>query len=136
MPAPDDIESRVAALEVRLGQVSADVQVARDDAAAARHLAAARDRDLADLAVKVDANRAAVNALGEQTRERFDAIDRRFEAVDGRFDALEHKVDDGFARIDEEFRKVDNGFIEMRGKFGMTAAGLERIAALLEERGR
>lgn len=150
MPAPDDIESRVAALEVRLGQVSADVQVARDDAAAARHLAAARDRDLADLAVKVDANRSAVNALGEQTRERFDAIDRRFEAVDGRFeavdrrfdvlegrfDALERKVDDGFARIDEEFRKVDNGFIEMRGKFDMTAAGLERIAALLEDRGR
>lgn len=130
MPAPDDIESRVAALEVRLGQVSADVQVARDDAAAARHLAAARDRDLADLAVKVDANRSAINALGEQTRERFDAVDRRFEAVDRRFEALERKVDDGFRRMDEGFRKVDNGFIEMRGKFDMTAAGLERIAAL------
>jgi hypothetical protein len=124
MPAPDDIEARVAALEVRLGQVSADVQVAREDAAAARHLAAARDRDIADLAVKVDANRSAVNALGEQTRERFDAVDRRFEA-------LERKVDDGFRRIDEEFRKVDNGFIEMRGKFDMTAAGQQQIVTML-----
>jgi hypothetical protein len=128
MAAGDDIEKRVAALEVRLGQVSAEVHVARDDAAAARHLAAARDRDIADLGVKVDANRSAINALGEQTRERFDAVDRRF-------DALERKVDDGFRRIDEEFRKVDDGFIEMRGKFDATAAGLDRIVTLLEERG-
>ncbi|OLS99328.1 hypothetical protein BJF90_39600 [Pseudonocardia sp. CNS-004] len=135
MAAGDDIEKRVAALEVRLGQVSAEVHAARDDAAAARHLAAARDRDIADLGVKVDANRSAINALGEQTRERFDAVDRRFDAVDRRFDALDRKVDDGFRRIDEEFRKVDDGFIEMRGKFDATAAGLDRIVTLLEERG-
>jgi hypothetical protein len=142
MPAPDDIEARVAALEARMGQVATDAQVARQDAAAARHLAVARDRDIADLAVKVDANRSAINALGEQTRERFDAVDRRFEAVDRRFDAvdrrfdaLEHKVDDGFRRIDEEFRKVDAGFLEMRAKFDMTAAGLERIANMIEQRG-
>jgi hypothetical protein len=149
MPESDDIEARVAALETRIGRVAADAQIAREDAAAARHLAAARDRDLADLTVKVDANRSAINALGEQTRERFDAIDRRFEAVDRRFEAvdrrfeaLERKVDDGFrrmedgfSRIDEEFRKVDNGFIEMRAKFDMTAAGLERIANMIEQRG-
>jgi hypothetical protein len=117
MAAPDNIEARVAALEARLGQVSADVQVARQDAAAARHLAAARDRDIADLAVKVDANRSAVNALGEQTRERFDALER--------------KMDDGFRRVDEEFRKVGNGFIEMRGKLDMTAAGQAQIVAML-----
>jgi hypothetical protein len=114
MAAPDDIEARVAALEARIGQVAADAQVARQDAAAARHLAAARDRDIADLAVKVDANRSAINALGEQTGERFDAVDRRFDALE---------------------RKMDNGFVEMRGKFDMTAAGLERIAGLLEQRG-
>jgi hypothetical protein len=117
MAAPDNIESRVAALEARLGQVAADAQIAREDAAAARHLAAARDRDIADLAVKVDANRSAINALGEQTRERFDALER--------------KVDDGFRRVDEEFRKVDAGFIEMRGKFDMTAAGQQQIVAML-----
>ncbi len=118
-----------------MGQIAADAQVARQDAAAARHLAAARDRDIADLAVKVDANRSAINALGEQTRERFDAVDRRFDAVDHRIDALERKVDDGFRRMDEEFRKVDNGFLEMRAKFDMTAAGLERIANLIGQRG-
>ncbi len=41
------------------------------DAAAARHLAAARDRDLADLGIKVDANRTAINALAVQTAAGF-----------------------------------------------------------------
>jgi hypothetical protein len=110
MAQPPDLEARVAALEVRMEAVAAD-------ATAARHLAAARDRDLADLAVKVDANKSAINALGEQTRERFDAVDRRFEAVDRRFDALE--------------RKVDDGFTEIRGRLDGTAAGLEQITGLL-----
>ena len=48
------------------------------DAAAARHLAAARDRDLADLGVKVDANRSAINALGEQTAAGFEETRRGF----------------------------------------------------------
>ena len=81
------------------------------DATAARHLAAARDRDLADLAVKVDANRTVINALGEQTRSRFDQ-------VDARFDRLEQQVDSGFA--------------EMRGRLDATASGLAHITGLLD----
>jgi len=73
------------------------------DAAAARHLAAARDRDLADLGVKVDANRTAINALGRQTA--------------GRFDQLE--------------REMRTGFTEMRGKLDQTAAGQRHIVDLL-----
>ena len=78
----------------------------------------------------------------EQRVAALEAVDRRFDVLDGRFDALERNVDDGFrrmedgfSRIDEEFRKVDNGFIEMRAKFDMTAAGLERIAKMIEQRG-
>jgi hypothetical protein len=41
------------------------------DAAAARHLAAARDRDPADLGIKVDANRTAINGLAVQTAAGF-----------------------------------------------------------------
>ena len=41
------------------------------DAAAARHLAAARDCDLVDLGIKVDANRTAINALAVQTAAGF-----------------------------------------------------------------
>jgi hypothetical protein len=112
------LEARVAALEAQVVALAADTRAAREDATAARHLAAARDRDMADLMVKVDANRSAINALGEQTRAQFDAVDRRFDAVDRRFEALE--------------RKVDDGFIEMRGKFDATAAGLDRITGMLD----
>jgi len=93
---PSDVEARLAALEARMEEVAAD-------AAAARHLTAARDRDLADLGVKVDANRAAINALGVQTA--------------GRFDRLEDDVRTGFA--------------EMRGKLDQAAAGQQQIVELL-----
>ncbi len=96
MTNPSDVEARLAALEARMEEVAAD-------AAAARHLAAARDRDLADLGVKVDANRSAINALGEQTAARFDRLEQR----------------------------VDNGFAEMRGKLDQTAAGQQQIVELL-----
>lgn len=90
------------------------------DATAARHLAAARDRDLPDLGTKVDANRSAINVLGVQTADRFDR--------------LETKVDAGFAEIRAKFDQVDNGFVEMRGKFDQTAAGMQRIVDLLTRR--
>jgi hypothetical protein len=98
-----ELERRVSALEARMEEVAAD-------AAAARHLAAAGDRDLADLGIKVDANRKAINALGVQTAARFDR--------------LEQKVDNGFA-------VMHTGFAEIRGKVDQTAAGQQQIVDLL-----
>ena len=126
-----DHETRITRLEVRMEQVATD-------AAAARHLAAANDRDLADLGVKVDANRKAINALGEQTRARFDQVDARFEQVDARFE----QVDARFARLETEMRA---GFAElraghddlraaMRHGFDQSAAGFARIAELIAAR--
>jgi predicted nucleic acid-binding Zn-ribbon protein len=59
-----DLEARVTSIESRIEAIAAD-------ATAARHLAAARDRDLADLGTKVDANRSTINALGQQTAAGF-----------------------------------------------------------------
>jgi len=102
-----DLEARVAALETQMVQVAAD-------AAAARHLAAANDRDLSTLSVKVDAHRAAINALGVQTAARFDRMDRRI------------------GGLESEMR---GGFTEMRGKLDQTVAGLQQIVALLTDDG-
>ncbi len=74
-----DLEARLNALEARVEEVAAD-------AAAARHLAAARDRDLADLGVKVDANRSAINALGVQTEAGFDQTRKGFAEMRAKFD--------------------------------------------------
>lgn len=111
MAEPADIERRLTSLESRLEDVATD-------AAAARYLAAAHDRDLADLGVKVDANRRAINALGQQTAGRFDNLEGRFDNLESRFDNLENTVGSGFA--------------EMRSKFDQTAAGHEQIVRLLD----
>jgi hypothetical protein len=113
VPDPDDAERRLSALEAR----TEDVAAAQRDAAAARHLAAAHDRDLADLGVKVDANRRAINALGVQTAARFDRVDERF-------DRLEAAMRAGFA-------EMRAGFAEMRGKLDQAAAGQGHIVGLL-----
>lgn len=77
MTNPSDVEARLAALEARMEEVASD-------AAAARHLAAARD--LADLAVKVDANRQAINALGVQTAAGFAEMRTGFAEMRAKFD--------------------------------------------------
>lgn len=120
MANPSDVEARLTALEARMEEVAAD-------AAAARHLAAARDRDLADLGIKVDANRSAINALGVQTAARFDRVDERV-------DRLEATLDAGFAEMRAKFDQVDKGFTEMRGKLDQTAAGMQQIVDLLTRR--
>lgn len=110
MAAPDELEVRVAALETQVRELVDRARHTEQDAAAARVLAGGADRDVTNLGIKVDANRQAINALGEQTRERFDAVDRRFDALEG---------------------KVDNGFTEIRGKLDATAAGQQQIVGLL-----
>jgi uncharacterized protein YhaN len=117
--------------EARISRLEARTEVTAVDAAAARHLAAAHDHDLADLGVKVDANRRAINALAEQTRARFDQVDRRFEQVDRRFERLEAEMRTGFAELrsgHDELRAA------VRHGFDQSAAGFARIAELITAR--
>lgn len=107
----------MAALETQLRELADRVRHSEQDAAAARVLAGGADRDVTDLGVKVEANRKAINALGEQTAARFDR--------------LEQRVDNGFAKVDHEFAKVDKGFAEIRGKLDAAAAGQQQIVTLL-----
>jgi hypothetical protein len=111
--------ARLTAVESRLEEVAAD-------AAAARHLAAARDRDLADLGIKVEANRAVISGLGEQTAARFDRLESRFDGLEARFDGLE-------LRFDGLEAQLHSGFAEMRGRFDQVAGGFEHIGGMLDE---
>jgi hypothetical protein len=121
--SPDD--ARFARLEARVEAAATAAAAAATDAAAARYLAAAHDRDIADLGVKVNACRSAINALGVQTAERFDRLEGRVGGLEQRVDALETKVDEGFA-------EMRAGFGQMRHGFDQTAAGFARIATLIE----
>ena len=131
MPDPADTERRLTALEARVEDVAAQASAARQDAIAARHLAAAHDRDLADLGVKVDANRRAINALGVQTAARFDRVDERFDRVDGRFDRVDERFDRLEAAMRAGFQETGRGFAEMRGRLDGAAAGHQHIVELL-----
>jgi hypothetical protein len=117
-----DHETRITQLEVRMSEVMSDAVFARSEAVAARHIAASNDRDYGDLVLKVDAHRQAINALGEQTRERLDR--------------LEEKVDTGFTELRGEISELRGGLFELRNAtrhgFDQTAAGFARIATLIE----
>lgn len=132
MDEPPDLETRVTALEARVDSVAAETSLAMSDAMAARHLAAARDRDLAELTVRVDANRTVINAVGQQLSARITDLSAH---VDQQF----ARVDQQFARVDRQFAQVDQNFVGVRGQLDAAAAGqqtiVDMLTRLLDERG-
>jgi hypothetical protein len=124
MAQEPDLEARVAALETQVRDLTDRVRTTAQDAAAARVLAGGADRDVADLAIKVDANRKAINALGEQTAARFDQLEQK---VDNGFTQIDRK----FAQIDRNFAQVDRNFAAVRGRLDAAAAGHQQIVDLL-----
>lgn len=104
MAQPDDLEARVTALETDVRDLAKEVRVGRQDAAAARLLAGAADRDVAEIRGEIRDFRQATAASFNAMRE--DHLDLR--------------------------SKVDLGFTEMRGKFDMVAAGHQHLADLLQ----
>lgn len=114
-----DLEPRVEALENQVRDLSGRVRRTEQDAAAARVLAGAADRDVGELRGEIRDFRSATTASFNAMRQDF--VDLRQEFVDLR----DH---------------VDRGFTEMRGRFDGTAAGLQQIAerldAVLNDRGR
>jgi predicted nucleic acid-binding Zn-ribbon protein len=110
MAAADDLEARVTALEEQVRNLTGRVQASEQDAAAARVLAGAADRDVGELRAEMREFREQNMRLHSATRE--DLTDLR-------------------ARMESGFAEVDRGFAEVRGRLDATAAGQERIVELL-----
>lgn len=115
---PGDLESRVSALEKQVHTLSQQVRQSAQDAAAARVLAGAADRD--------------VSQVGDELRDFRQATMVSFNALRQDFVDLRGRVTDGFAEVNAKFELVDQGFMEMRGKFDAAAAGQEQIVGLLQ----
>ena len=88
------------------------------DAAAARVLAGAADRDVTEI-------RGELRDFRQATTSSFNAL--REDMID-----LRTEMNERFARVDERFDQVDNGFVEMRGKLDATAAGQQQIVNILQ----
>jgi len=129
---PENLESRVTALEVQVGELRRRVSASEQDAAAARVLAGGADRDVGEIRGEIrDFQRATIgsfNALRADMVDGFRRIDERFAQIDERF----ARINERFAQVDGTFGQVATGFAEMRAKFDMTAAGQQRIAELIQ----
>jgi chromosome segregation ATPase len=100
----EDLESRVSSLEEQVRDLSGRVQSSEQDAAAARVLAGAADRDVSEF-------RGEIRDFRRATTASFNALRQDF------VDIRTH---------------VDHGFTEMRGKFDVMAAGQDQIVELLQ----
>lgn len=110
MAQPDDLETRVSALETQVQELSTRVRSTEQDAATARVLAGGADRDVTEIRGEIRDFRQATTAGFNATREDLN-------------DLRDH-VDRGFAN-------VDRGFGEMRGKLDATAAGQQQVVEML-----
>ena len=100
----EDLEGRVNALETTVEGIQRRLRATEQDAAAARVLAGAADRD--------------VTAIRAEIRDFRNATTASFNALRDDFGDLRNHV--------------DRGFSEMRGKFDATAAGQQHIANLIQ----
>lgn len=112
-----DLEPRVEALENQVRDLTAKVHATQRDAAAARVLAGAADRDVSEIRGELRDFRNATTASFNAMRQDF--VDLRQDFADLR----EH--------VDRRFEQVDQGFMEMRGRFDAAAAGQQQIVDML-----
>ena len=102
MGTPEDIESRLSAVERGVAQLRAQQELTASDAAAARVLAAGADHDVSEVRAELRAHTRALNALRETQLDqgrRLDRMDGRLDGMDGRFDGIETRMADGFATV-------------------------------------
>lgn len=136
---PGGLESRVTALEQQVRELDGRVRVTEHDAAAARVLAGAADRDVGQIKGELrdfrQATSASFNALREDLVDLRTHVDRKFDMVDQKFDLVTQAfdmVEQKFEIVEQKFEMVDAGFAQIRGKLDGAAAGQQHIAELLE----
>ncbi len=122
---PDGLEARVEALETHVRDLDGRVRASEHDAAAARVLAGAADRDVTQFHGELRDFRQATVASFNAMRE--DMTDLRTEMRAG-FTRVDQHLD----LVDRHLDQVDSGFIGIRGKLDAAAAGQQQIVDILQ----
>ena len=107
----ENLEPRVSALENQVRDLTGRVRGSEHDAAAARVLAGAADRDVSDSAAN-----SAISAVPP----------RQVSMPSGRTSSTSGRTSPTFGGM------FDQGFTEMRGKFDAAAAGQQQIVELIQ----
>lgn len=106
-----ELEPRVSALEGEIRDIRARLRMTEQDAAAARILAGAADRDVGEIRSELrDFRQATVRS----------------------FNAMREDMNDLRAEMRSGFDEMRSGFGEMRSKFDLTAAGQRHILGILQ----
>lgn len=102
MATPDDLESRLTAVEREVALLREQQAFTASDVAAARTLAAGADRDVSEVRAELRAHTSTLNALRE-TQVDFSLqlrnFGQRLDAHSERLDAHGHRIDDGFQTV-------------------------------------
>lgn len=122
---PRDFDDRLTAVEQQVRDLNERVRASAQDAAAARVLAGAADRDVTEFGAGLRATAAEVSDFRRATAASFNAL--REDVTD-----LGRRMDQRFEVVDQRFEAVDRGFMEMRGKLDAAAAGQQQIVGLLQ----
>ena len=128
MATPEDMESRLSAVEREVARLRETASLAATDAGAARVLAAGADHDVSEVRAELRAHTSALNALRQTQLEqgrRLDGMDRRFDGMDRRFDGMDRRFDSMDLRFDGLETRMTDGFATV-------GAGMAQIVTLLE----
>src|SRR3954453_448241 len=118
------------------------------DAAAVRILAGGADRDVGELGREfrefrdqnnrmLNAMRADLTDLRDETRRGFASISARFEQVDRKLEQVDRnfeQVNRNFEQVNRNFEQVDRNFLTVTSKIDGIAAGLQVLTDLLTRR--
>lgn len=115
--AQDDLEPRVSALEEQVRDLTDRVRGTEQDAAAARVLAGAADRDVSEI-------RGELRDFRQATTTSFNALRQDFVELRQDFGDLRREFGDLRGHVDQ-------GFAEMCGRLDAAAAGQQQIVDLL-----
>jgi chromosome segregation ATPase len=135
---PSELEGRVAALETKVSELTEQVKVSRQDAAAARVLAGGADRDVEQIRGEIrdfrQAATSSLNALRETQREQGEVLHTHSELLRTHGELLRthseqlRTLDEKVDGLSDKFDRLTG---EVRSKFDQLAGGQEQITGLL-----
>lgn len=124
MAQPDELETRVAALETQVRDLAERVRTSNQDAAAARVLAGGADRDVAEI-------RGEIREFRTQNTRVLNAMREDLNTVREDQNAMREDLNAVRADLTDLRTSVDIGFTEIRGRLDATAAGMQQVVTLL-----
>ncbi|WP_189053586.1 hypothetical protein [Longimycelium tulufanense] len=121
----DDLKVRMATIEEQVATLANQVQANRADAAAARVLAGAADRDVSEFRAILRNHTQVLNAMNERVGIVEDKVDGLRGEFTSRMDQLDGRID----RLDGHMGQLDGRIDQLDGHMGQLDGRIDRLEA-------